>query len=822
MGLNLNYTLLKEGSNSYFKIPEYKSYDLSYSIYSEAYMIQQITQFNQIMRESIIELNNLNNIEYVNESEFINNIANTVSNIIRKVVGVIKKVCGIIVSAFKELIKRINEAFNKNKEDKVEQKFRQNERIKILRQALYNNTEADTTLMISDIEPTADLMNKNFPDTSVIGSNLVKMATKALDAYVYKDKYIYGYNKSGTLDPKTIGKDLEASESLADFLEEEKETMLSKMFGRYSYDVSNPVNSSIEVAKKAFGSNDSRPTKLTVDLYLLALDNLTRGKEIVDNIKKDIDSIDKNYNDIIKSLNNAESQIKSNINKNISTGTQENQEITNRIVSSIGRIINTVQQVISANINILKSKELRINRIFDYNTGDSARVKSLAHKLILRQLGMEESTTESSVEITDDVYYARILEEQFESMLVITEEYWLENEYNSTIIQYLAEDETGASQPTATAGTANTAQAKADSIQTTVTSNGSGNIGNTDSKVSGAPQFIDRFNQMFDKFRQTVIETVTKGIDTPFWNRNRGKIKEIQFASTTVSDWRCYDIDKFTRRLNGIKYDDNAEYLNTDADMQNAIYKALDITPKQDDNKTFSAKVSEGFYTNYIQKDKPIPINQAGFRKDQTFKFVDEIIRNGFDGTTFGNIKEDRKFINEQFKSAQQNKQKTADKVEDDKKLNNTTNSTMNNVTGTPASEVGNNMQSQNNSAIEFDDFKFNLAEHFGLVTSEKIININEAPQINVGADAQESQGTSGSGIREANARITRYFKYMTYALSAKMTATWAAYRQFMALYKSLYKKPKNDENNNQQQNQNNQQNNQQQPNQNQQNAEQK
>ena len=795
MGLNLNYTLLKEGSNS--------------------------TQFNQIMRESIIELNNLNNIEYVNESEFINNIANTVSNIIRKVVGAIKKVCGIIVSAFKELIKRINESFNKNKEDKVEQRFRQNERIKILRQALYNNTEADTTLMISDIEPTADLMNKDFPDTSVIGSNLVKMATKALDAYVYKDKYIYGYNKSGTLDPKTVGKDLEASESLADFLEEEKETMLSKMFGRYSYDVSNPVNSSIEVAKKAFGSNDSKPTRLTVDLYLLALDNLTRGKEIVDNIKKDIDSIDKNYNDIIKSLNNVESQIKSNISKNISTDTQENQEITNRIISNIGRIINTAQQIINANINIYKSKELRINRIFDYHTGDSASVKSLAHKLILRQLGMEESTTESSVEITDDVYYARILEEQFESMLTITEEYWLENEYNSTIIQYLTEDETGASQPTTTAGTANTAQAKADSVQTTVT-NGSGNIGNTDSKVSGAPQFIDRFNQMFDKFRQTVIEVVTKGIDTPFWNRNRGKIKEIQFASTTVSDWRCYDIDKFARRLNGIKYDDNAEYLNTDADMQNAIYKALDITPKQDDNKTFSAKVSEGFYTNYIQKDKPIPINQAGFRKDQTFKFVDEIIRNGFDGTTFGNIKEDRKFINEQFKSAQQNKQKTADKVEDDKKLNNTTNSTMNNVTGTPASEVGNNMQSQNNSAIEFDNFKFNLAEHFGLVTSEKIININEAPQINVGADAQESQGTSGSGIREANARITRYFKYMTYALSAKMTATWAAYRQFMALYKSLYKKPKNDENNNQQQNQNNQQNNQQQSNQNQQNTEQK
>ena len=69
--------------------------------------------------------------------------------------------------------------------------------------------------------------------------------------------------------------------------------------------------------------------------------------------------------------------------------------------------------------------------------------------------------------------------------------------------------------------------------------------------------------------------------------------------------------------------------------------------------------------------------------------------------------------------------------------------------------------------------------------------------------------------MKEANARVNRYFKFMTFALSAKMTSALAAYKQYMGLYKAAYKKPKanNNENNNQQQqqNQNQQQNNQQQ-----------
>ena len=798
MGLNLNYTLLKEGSNSYFKIPEYRQMDSRYNVYSNTYVLEQISQFNQVMREASIELTNISiNNKYITEASFFENIATIFSAIIRKIVEGLKKIAGIIIGAFKELYKRVKDRFAKKDPDLVEKKYRENERIKLLRKALYETTAEETVLLISDIKPTEELMDKDFPDSSLIGSKLVNLVKTNLDNFVYKNIHNYGYGPTGNIDPNTIAKDIEANESLADVLEDQKEEILSKMFGRYSYDITNIPASIESVAIKAFGNaNDIKATKLTIDLYLLALDNLTRGKELSDSIIKNIENIDKNYKEIIKSLEKADSEVKSIKPTKSASGYDE---ITNKLIASVNKIINATQIVVNANMNLLRYKQKRIDQIFGI-PGDSFKVKRFAHNLILKQIGMENEISENYSPL-DDTLEADILREQFESILIMTEEYWLENEFNSRLTQYLTEDDTGAATPNVTSGTG---AAKADSAQTTVTT--TANIGNTNTKVAGAPNFVDKFNMMFEKFKTAVQENLIKLGDTNFWNRNRGKIRTLEFASTTVSDWKNYDFTQFEKRLNTIKYDDNAEYLNTDEGMQNEILKKFDAIPNDQrfgENDTFSQKMTKVFYTNMIPKDKPTPIAQAGFKREQTFKFVDEIVRNGFNGATFGNIKEDRKFINESYKQASQNKQATADKVADAQ-------------VDYKAQTMEQNATPKVNEFTTYDsDFKFNLAEHFGLVTGERIINFNEA-QYNIGADdAQNSQGGAGAGIKEANARVNRYFKFMTFALSAKMTSALAAYKQYMGLYKAAYKKPKanNNESNNQQQqqNQNQQQNNQQQ-----------
>lgn len=808
MGLNLNYTLLKEGSNSYFKIPEYRQMDSRYNVYSNNYVLEQISQFNQVMREASIELTNISiNNEYITEASFFNNVITGISTIIRKVVDALKKIVGIIINAFMELYRKIKDKFSKKDPDIVEKKYRQNERIKFLRKALYQTPIEEKTLLISDIKPTEELMDKNFPDSSLIGSKLVNLVKTNLDNFIYKNIHQYARTSmvDDNIDPSTVNMDIEANESLADVLEDQKEEILSKMLGKYSYDAttSETLSASINsIGIKAFGDISSiKATPLTEDLYLLALDNLTRGKELANSIIDNIKIIKTNYDEIIKSFNKAESDIKA---FKPSRNTESINSITsNRLINSVSRIIGNSRYIIMANMDLLNYKRKRINQIFggdDSGPGDSYKVKRFAHNLILKQIGMEDEISENYSPL-DDTLEADILREQFESILIMTEEYWLDNEFNSRLTQYLTEDDTGAATPNVTSGTG---AAKADSTQTTVTT--TANIGNTNTKVAGAPNFIDKFNAMFERFKTAVQENLIKLGDTNFWNRNRGKIRTLEFGSTTVSDWKNYDFTQFEKRLNTIKYDDNAEYLNTDEGMQNEILKKFDAIPNDQrfgENDTFSQKMTKVFYTNMIPKDKPTPIAQAGFKREQTFKFVDEIVRNGFNGATFGNIKEDRKFINESYKQASQNKQATADKVADTQ-------------TDYKAQTMEQNATPKVNESATYDsDFKFNLAEHFGLVTGERIINFNEA-QYNIGADdAQNSQGGAGAGIKEANARVNRYFKFMTFALSAKMTSALAAYKQYMGLYKAAYKKPKanNNESNNQQQqqNQNQQQNNQQQ-----------
>ena len=804
--LNLNYTLLSEGSNSKYTIPSYRNYGPSSPI-SEGYMITKLSEFNQVMREAQTELSNLvslysspNSLISVSEAGVVSSIANTIRSIISKVIQAVKTIFSVIRSAISSVIKRINEKIDNAKYSKIE-KMNTSERVKLLRQAIYNiPSDQIPQFKICDLTITKELLSNDFPNTKFIGSKLSKMTTDALDMYVYS------YEKAAK-DPSHYEADANAAESLADYLDSNSNTVLSGIFGNYQYDSTNVIDSAIEASKKAFGSTEfDTDFKLSTDLYLKACDSADSIKEVAKRLEKETKEVDAAEREINACLNKAMA-VSNNMDKYLKqvdsypNGIDLNAkftEITKKMVYNLNRIMLFVQQSIAAEQTILRHKALRANQIYECSNA----IKKTCHKLINIQLGTDEESTNEAYDPSDDVRDAEILQEQFESILCMTEEYWLENEFSEAITQYLTEanEPTGAIDPSASVADN---QAKAASVQT--------NIGNTSTKVAGAPHMIDRFNSIFDKFRQTVLETANK-LDTPFWNRNRGKVKELSFNTTTVSDWKNYNLPRFETRLNSIKYDDNAEYLNTDEGIQKEIFSKFGINDIKDarfsEDDTFSRKMLKVFYDGMVEKDKATPIGQAGFNRDQAFKFVDDIVRNGFNGTVMGNLKEDRKFINESYKMAQQNKQQTADKVADDKqaKANAANNNSPAQAAGTPASETGTaaQVQAQNNSAVDFDDFRFNLAEHFGLSTSEKVINIDEA-QYNVGAeDRQNDQGGAGAGIREANARMNRYFKFMTFALSAKMTSAFAAYKQYMGLYKSAYKPAKNNNQTTNQQNQNN------------------
>ena len=830
--LNLNYTLLSERANSkYTMIEPYIQTESSYAIYSDGYLINQLINFNQIIKESTIELNNIYNNDnyYINESTIIEKVVNGVKFIISKVVEAIKNIYKTIIGFFQQILNIIKNKASNVKDEELEKKYREVDRIRILRQALYNASQEDSTVFIGDLNPTPDLLNKDFPDTSIIGSDLIKMTTDALNSYIYTHKANNELSGASTIN------NAEASESLANYLENQKDAILLKMFGKYSYDPNDPLTSVRIIANKAYGPSDQKDTRLTVDLYLLACDNLTRSKEIINNITNDINTVKKSYDEITKSLDkvsnelqskkslkaigieySGDSTIKDDSDRYNSRFTEEYRNNVNRLIQNINRILNTVNQVIKANYDLLKYKGDRIREIFDPMDGDSARVKRACHRLIKKQIGLDDDISESYYNPSDDTAEAKALESQFESSLCMIEEYWLENEYNANIMKYLTETGEGQN-PTPTNGTANpapaqntgnqqqTQQSKMDSVQTTLKT-GAKNISEFARKQA------EKFNQLFDKFKETIIKGSIM-TDTPFWNRNRGKIKGLggEIAKTNVADWYEYDINRFKTKID-IKFDANAPYLNSDQEFQEAIFQKFNYTSAKftgdDANKTFSQKMLRVFYRSYIDKDKYTALGSTDYNHDLSFGFVDDIVKNQFNGEYLNTLRENRKLLNENIKTAENAKANINNNTETQNVESKTTVKV--NTTGTPAADGGTTAEVGSESALDKDDFRFNLAEHFGLVSPERIIPIYEL-QTQVADTARQApdEGTK-TPEQQLQTKINRYCKYMTFAISAMMTSELKAYKQYMGLYKDHFKKPKAN-NNQQQQNQTAQQQNQEQ-----------
>ena len=819
--LNLNYTLLSEGANSRYKIPSYRNYG-HLSTYSEGYMITKITEFNQIMRECQIELSSIipsddpTYVIPVSEAGIVDSIVNTIRAIIKKVMDGIKTVFtaikNFIISIIKNTIEKIN-----NSSDKSVDKLRLSERVKILRKAIYDLPADQSVINSCDLNITRDLVSNDFPNTKFIGSKFSKMVINSIDNYVTNydiNNYVKGEKVEGHISNSS------ASESLADYLDMSTNDIFSGIFGKYQYDITNPKLSAEEASIKAFGSNEIKSTKITVDLYLLACDNINSIKDINNRLDSELKDITKLENEIKDSLNKAQNSI-SKMNSSLSKISKDHNlyedytEATRKLVNNLDRITNFVNKVIAVEMIIIKNKAERAATILNCSNS----IKRKCNQIINNYIGTEESTNEA-YDPSDDVRDAEMLEEQFESILCMTEEFWLENEYNQNIMQYVTEaDGTGASTPTVDPNaSANPSDAdKADSVQTSIaktqgsSQNKAGDLGET---------LVAKFNQVFDRFRETFLKGSIM-VDTNFWNRNRAKINSLgeTIGKTNIADWYDYDINKLKQKLDTIKYDDSATYLNSDQEFQDFILSKFGSGNAKFTgdaaNNSFSKKMVTVFYDNYIEKDKLTPLSSTKYNHDLAFGFINDCIRNGFNGEYLGSVRDDRKFINESLKTANKNIKNTEDKIKDDKVAMKATTTTVS-TTGTPSNDGGGNVQVTNNSAIDNSDFRFNLAEHFGLVVGEKVINLNEL-QTQVPDDLkQQSDDTTGNKTAEqlAKARINRYFKYMTFAVSAKMTTELKAYKQYMGLFKSLYKGG-NTKNNTQNTNNQNQQNAEQQQNQN-------
>ena len=898
MGLNVNYSLLIEGNNSTSSIPKYTRY-YTPGFIAESEFEACISEFNQEIRESRRFLISICEAEYVNEASISVNIVNGIKFVTEKVKRAVIKVMGIIIEAIKKAIESI-EKFASTARTKVDMKLRPNERINILRKILI---EEPFTVSIASIEPTRDLLDKSFPDTSILGSDLVKMATDTMNNYCTNI-----VQKDGS-DAKLLNDtEVKASESFVNFIESEKNNMLSQIFGKYTYDETAVTKSAHEVADKAFGVSDKSDVKVTDSLYLLACDNLDKNSlnGIVRDMKLLMSEVQKNYNAVTAELDTISDSTKY-FEKVFSTNygvdmKQRYHQAAKIVTDRINRAYNVIQQVVNADFILATRKASRTYEIFG-TSGDSAKVKNECDIKIIKYIGAKAgynlNPTPGAVAESDDIssdkwqeLYDRIneatvsrseiidtvnkaleadglkshiskngewgskkfiegkdnclclgsfnkdtynkayecvknclpdgctcskdsyftlfvkapemvkestevfngreeadeffqIQENFNMATVLAEEAFLEESFTEKMMTAILEAE-GNQQQNATgtgnaAPSSNTPQATETTVsQTTKVTTKSGAI------MEFVQKIIASFGQAMQRFRNRLDELIIKNpVNQQYWQKNKENIQKLTLADTKVNEWYDYKIDYFSNST-FIKFDQNSPDLKDDEAFQNAIIKKITggngNLPQFGDKDTFAQKINKIYQGEFTKDDngEGKTLQEVNYNHAKAFALVDEMMTRGFGGEILGKVVNDYKEIDTDYKAVKRNYDSIAAQMKP------ATNAEQ------KATEAENKKpEPQNAAAMVEDDFRFNLAEHFGLVHNEASFTVgqNDAQSANANG-AGDSKSESN---KELDAMIKRCFQFNTVAVTAKMTAALGAYKQYMGLFKAVYKPAKNE-----------------------------
>jgi hypothetical protein len=269
----------------------------------------------------------------------------------------------------------------------------------------------------------------------------------------------------------------------------------------------------------------------------------------------------------------------------------------------------------------------------------------------------------------------------------------------------------------------------------------------------------------------------------------------------------------------------NNDYNKSDEAFENHIVELFNGKHKSvfDNNDKFNDKIQKCFYDRYIESE------DGSYARDlvnpkEMFKFVDDIIAKKWNGTYLGSIENDWKALNTQKENISRNKQQLINQYSDTHQNQNTNNQQQQASTGEPQNQGVNNtpmgtskVTSDQSAAIEEDDFRFNLAEHFCLPhnkhfgyfnedgeqnnqnqnTNNATGNNNEAkpsqakPKVEVDGQSDNYQDAgTGNGRKDSANELKdltgRYVKITGKALTAKSTVLFAAYKQYMFLYKAI------------------------------------
>ena len=214
--------------------------------------------------------------------------------------------------------------------------------------------------------------------------------------------------------------------------------------------------------------------------------------------------------------------------------------------------------------------------------------------------------------------------------------------------------------------------------------------------------------------------------------------------------------------------------------------------PKFDEKDSFAQKINKIYQGEFFKDDNGDgkTLQEVNYNHGKAFGLVDEMMTRGFGGNILGKVVNDYKDIDTDYKATQKNYDSIAAQMKPSVNQNASQNNAENQKT-----------EPQNAAALMTDDFRFNLAEHFGLIHNEASFTVGQNDAAVASANGAD---TKAEGNKELDAMIKRCYQYNTIAVTAKMTAAIGAYKQYMSLFKAVYKPAKKAPTNNQNAGQNN------------------
>lgn len=842
MAVNMNYSLINGETSDKFYIPKYRK-GYTPVVYSESQIINMLSEFSQELRESTYQINNINRY-MLEDVDSITNIVDSVDEVLDTVIASLRGIVGKTNASIHKILANISEY---NKKDSVYLKYGTAERIRLITEILNDHPH---TMSITNLIPSEELQDDDFPDMDIIGEDLVALVRDAMD---------FKSNKK-TLDDL----DMDATEGLVGYVSRERVSIVTKIFGKYLDDIDhhNIIIAAKKVSDVVFGSTIPTHTEITPAIYLQACDNMDRGNDkIAEQLKEYISDIESNYTKLISAVDGIRRRYLSTISsyKENDKGypaasridvREEFSQISNEAVKDISQIINAVNVAVSANINILTHKIKRLDQIFGTD-GDSAAVISYCHNLMLTDT-VSDSGIPSAIEpdrASYEIEHEPFLDEQekFNSAMEILKECFLEIQFNDFIESVLMEADDHQSAENA-AKDMGVTPPKDDNSANNQNNNQNNNNSNETKKRNILQKIwdfikgiIDAIIGMFKKFTQRIKESILK-VDAPFWNANRASIEKMDLSQVTVNDWYSYNFEAMRKPIveaarnecsNKVQSviqqgaSDNKSFLDNVMLAYNDNFILDAIAAKnnfENDDDAFGVKCSKRFYTNYVDKSSnEVTLSSVGYDHKTAFDFVDALIR--VDGNNdpyrkaaeedLKNLKEMHRLVktpnsdaskvidilqevNKEYEAYQKNNN-TNSNTNTNTNSNNTNqnNSNQNNGNITPNNNYTQNTKSQNASAIYDDEMMVNLSEIFGISRkkdSGELPFIGLSENITVPDSARASDQSKTENTNSRNAAVNAYMKVMnkwysslSIACTTRFTTIMKAYKQYMALYKAVY-----------------------------------